>query len=100
MVDALLLVAVFACAYIGLGWLALSQDRHWRTVRGGTPASRVVVRLRLGGALWLVCSLLCALQRDAAHFGVPLWVMALVVSGFAVTLTLTWKPRWIGRLLG
>lgn len=95
MVDGLLLLAVFACAYTGMAWLALSQERHWRAVRGGTPARSRIRRLRLGGALWLLLSLAWALLRDAAHFGVPLWVMALIAGGFAVALALTWKPRCI-----
>lgn len=95
MVDALLLLAVFGCAFTGLAWLALSQDRHWRAGRGGTPARARIRRLRLGGALWLLLSLVWALLRDAAHFGIPLWVMVLVASGFAVALALTWKPRFI-----
>ncbi|WP_179105582.1 DUF3325 domain-containing protein [Vreelandella utahensis] len=93
--DAFLLLAVFGCACIGLAWLALSQNRHWRAIRGGSHDRAPVKRLRVGGALWLVLSLVGALLRDGAHFGVPLWVMALITSGVAVALTLAWSPRCI-----
>ena len=37
MPDALLLVAALVCTVIGMGWLALAMDVHWKQVRATPP---------------------------------------------------------------
>ena len=51
MPDALLLVAALVCTVIGMGWLALAMDVHWKQVRATGRSRRTVIVLRVLGAV-------------------------------------------------
>lgn len=96
---ALLLLGVFAAAYVGFALLALSQKQHWQRVThsavAASPRSRM---LRHAGAVLLVASLALAILRDGPAFGAILWTVWLTVAGAAVSFTLTLRPHWLARL--
>lgn len=91
--EALLLAAALLANGIGLAWLALSLDSHWRQVRGSALPSRASVTLLrwLGGGALLVSLALC-LAADHPSMAVLVWVMALAVAALGVTFTFSWRP--------
>ena len=92
MSDAWLLAASMGVAYLGFASLALSQERHWKTLTGGTaPKPLQALLLRGLGSLALGLSLALALIRDGLSFGAILWVTMLSAAAAAVALTLTWR---------
>ena len=96
MPDAILLLAVFACAYLGFAALAMSQDRHWHHLGGGRHCPRRTCRV-LRGAGWalLLAALMLALVRDGASFGSLLWVTVITVGALSVVATLSWRAHWL-----
>jgi len=93
--EALLLLALFALAFIGFALFAASQKKHWQRITGreGAP-SRPQARRLLGG-LFCLAALACALLRDGPSFGLILWVLTLSVSAFAVAMVLSSRPAWL-----
>lgn len=97
MAGVLLLVA-FVVTVAGMGWLALLLEAHWEQVRGAAaPAQSESVRwrLRLLGSVALVVSLGLCLKVDHASMAVLVWVMMVAVAALFITLTLTWRARWL-----
>lgn len=78
----------------GFTLLALSQDQHRRTI--GVPLLKRCKRAgqRLVGYVVLALALPLAISRDGPGFGTLLWAVLLSVAAYAVTFTLSWKPRW------
>jgi hypothetical protein len=103
MPEAILLLAVFATAYLGFAALAMSQDRHWHHLGGGRhcpPRTRML--LRVAGYLLLFLALVLALVRDGASFGSLLWATIITVGALCVVATLSWRAHWlrpVARLL-
>lgn len=101
--DAFLLIAAAIVSYLGFVCFALSQSRHWRiAVDAGEPRRRVVVGLRVGGALMLFIGFGLTLLRDGAAFGSLLGGVLISVAAVGVAFSVTWWPqplKWIGRLL-
>ena len=105
MPEALLFIAAQLCCVIGLGWLALSMEPHWRQLRGSQllrPA--VVTSLRLLGSFALVASLVICVVADHPSMAALVWPMTLASSALLVAFTLTWRPHtlapllvWVGR---
>jgi hypothetical protein len=96
MPEAFLLLAVFACAYLGFAALAVSQDRHWHHIGGGRHCPRrACAVLRSLGWLLLLASLVLALLRDGAGFGSLLWATLITVGALCVVATLSWRARWL-----
>lgn len=94
-----LLLAVSACV-IGMGWLALSMDVHWKQVRGNTPCTPATVStLRLAGAAALLASLLLCLSVDSPSIATLVWFMALAGSTMAIAFTLTWRASTLKMLV-
>lgn len=88
-------------AFLGMGWLALSLDAHWRQVVTPEPGYHAPLRspsLRLMGALSLAAALLFCLLADHASMAVLVWIMLLAGSAVSVAMILTWQPQWL-RLL-
>lgn len=100
MPEALLLAAALCCSVIGLAWLALTLEPHWRQVRGSQPRSAAVVKtLRILGSLGLAASLALCLLADHPSMAALVWVMALAVAALVVAFTFTWRPRTFAPLL-
>ncbi|MBL7250816.1 DUF3325 family protein [Alloalcanivorax sp. C16-2] len=100
MPEALLLSLAALLCLIGMGWLALALNVHWKQVRGA--ASRGVFtarRLRAMAALALLSALLLCLKVDHATMASLVWVMVLAAAALAVALMLAWRPRWLAVLL-
>jgi hypothetical protein len=98
--DALLLTAALVCNGLGLAWLALAMEGHWRQVRGGQTLPAVVARrLRALGTAALLASLLLCLLADQAAMASLVWIMALAAAALAVAFTFTWRPRSFAPLL-
>jgi len=81
-------------AYAALAALALGMNRHHRTVferdlplRGRTP-------LRIAGGSLLALSLVTDLLAQGPELGPVAWCAQLAVAGFALTILLTFRPRW------
>lgn len=94
MPDAAWLAAALFAALLGMGWLALDMDAHWRQVHpGARRAPGGQIALRLLGALALTMSLMLCLAADTATMAVLVWMMLLALAATVVAFTLTWCPR-------
>jgi hypothetical protein len=92
--DAWLLAAALAANAVGLGWLALAIDVHWRQALGDRPQPRsAVIALRGLGVAALLASLLLCLQVDHASMAALVWVMGFAAAALAVAFALSWRPR-------
>jgi len=100
MPDAVLLIAALFTACLGMAWLALAMDVHWKQVCGSAPLSPLISKLlrSLGFATLLAALLLC-LEADTATMAVLVWMMALAVAAVAVAFVLSWRPRLLSVLL-
>ncbi len=96
MPDAILLLGVFACAYLGFAALSMSQDRHWHHLGGGRHCPRrACMALRCTGWALLLAALVLALTRDGAGFGSLLWATVITVGAVSVVATLSWRAHWL-----
>ncbi len=101
MPDGLILLAALACSGLGLAWLALAMDVHWRQVFGSRPQSRAtVVTLRGLAVLALAGSLALCLRADHASMAALVGPMSLVAAALMVIFTLSWRPHWLAPLAG
>lgn len=91
------LLVLLLCGFM---LLALSQDQHRRA--NGLPLLKGQTRVgqRVVGYVLLALALPLALWRDGPGFGTLLWAALLSVAAYAVTFTLSWKPKWLARLAG
>ncbi|MDQ8023679.1 MAG: DUF3325 domain-containing protein [Moraxellaceae bacterium] len=99
MPDALLLAAALLCGIAGMGWLALAMDVHWRQLRSGTPARKIIVTLRVLGSTALAASLALCLTVDHVSMASLVWVMTLAASALIIAFTLSTRPVWLAPLL-
>lgn len=93
--DGIWMVMGFASATLGMAWLALAMDVHWRDVHGsgsGELSAASVKTLRVLGAVALTVSLVCCLQADVATMAALVWMIALTLAAMTVAFTLTWRP--------
>lgn len=91
MADAGLLFLGALCAWIGMGFLALSLEVHWRQVSKASTGPNQKM-LRTAGAVALAGALMFCLMADHASMAVLVWVMLLAGSAFFVSLLLAWFP--------
>jgi hypothetical protein len=99
MPDALLLLAALTSAAVGMSWLALAMDVHWKQVRPMSPRAAGSARLlRVLGAASLIASLVLCLLADTATMAVLVWMMLLAVSAAAVAFVLSSQPRLLAPL--
>ena len=95
-----MLAAALLSSGVGLGWLALAMDVHWRHVRAGTPLTRrKAVMLRSLGVSALAISLGLCLAADHATMAALVWVMSIAGGALAIALTLAWRPRALRALV-
>lgn len=98
MLDGWLLFAAFLATFLGMGWLALAMNSHWRQVSHGMPSARTVLMLRsLGGAALFVSLVLC-LRVDHATMASLVWVMLLAVAAASIAFILALRPRLLAFL--
>lgn len=99
MLDGLLLFGAFLTTLIGMGWLALAMNAHWKQVRKGSPSAITVIVLRsLGGSALFLALLLC-LGVDHASMASLVWVMLLAISATSIAFILSWRPRLLAPLI-
>ena len=95
----MLALIVFFVLYLGFAFLALSQERHWRTIGDTPPLSKPAKRCcRLCGGSFIFASSFLAVLRDGISFGILLWTLSLSISAFAVALTIAWQRQWLSPL--
>lgn len=93
MPDALLHAAAFACAFLGMAWLALAMDTHWEQVSGGArPPHAGPLLMRVLAVAALAISLLLCLAADHPTMAPLVWLMALAASALGVAMLLAYKP--------
>lgn len=101
MPESIWLCMAALAALLGMSWLALSLDIHWRQVSAEKNIRRMETpgpSLRLAGAVSLAASLTFCLIADHASMAVLVWIMLIAASAAAVSMTLTWQPLCL-RLL-
>ncbi|MDZ7925406.1 MAG: DUF3325 domain-containing protein [Marinagarivorans sp.] len=97
--TALLLTLATLTALVGMGWLALSQDNHWRAVIGTTRTPKHATILRaLGIASLMVSFILCSLA-DHITMAVLVWFMLLATAAICIAKLLTWRGPWLAVLV-
>jgi hypothetical protein len=100
MPEAFVYALMLALLVLGLAWLALAMERHWRQLRRESALSRrTVLSLRTLGTMGLGASLALCLWLDHPTIASLVWVMALVPAALAVTFTFSWRPQWFAPLL-
>lgn len=100
MLEALLVTGLLALHLSGLACLALAQNKHWQSLQSQSSCAPWAA---LFGWAALASSLLLAWIYQGAAFGSLIWLLLLLPSGYAVALTLAWRPqllRPLARLLG
>ena len=99
MPEAILLLCLLACAYLGFAALAMSQDHHWHHLGGSRHCPRrACVVLRVAGWALLLAALVLALARDGAGFGSLLWGTIITIGALCVVATLSWRAHWLRPL--
>jgi hypothetical protein len=93
------LFAALVCSILGMAWLALAMDTHWRQVRSTQgPNRQTAILLRAVGSLALALSLILCLRTDHASMASLVWVMMLAGGALGVAFTLAWRPRLLAPL--
>lgn len=97
--NGLLLLAAFLTTLIGMGWLALAMNAHWRQVRQGLPSANTIRALRILGGAALFVSLVLCLSVDHASMASLVWIMLLATAAMSIAFLLTWRPRVLAPLI-
>ncbi|MBJ6983855.1 DUF3325 domain-containing protein [Luteimonas sp. MC1750] len=92
------LLAAAACAFAGMGWLALAMPVHALQAWGAPPSAAQLARLRWLGGSAVLLALACCLGSDHATMAVLVWVMLLAAAAVAMALVIAGRPRRL-RLL-
>ena len=93
MLDLMLAAGLLMLNFLGLGCLALSQDKHWRMLTG---AVRSPPKLHLRWLAWagLLTGLTLAVSLCGWGFGSLIWLLSLPLGGYAVTFSLALIPSF------
>jgi hypothetical protein len=95
-----LLVAALIVTVLGMGWLALAMDVHWKQVRAGAQRSRgSAVILRALGSAALIVSLNLCLLADTATMAVLVWMMFLALAAATIAFVLSSRPGILAPLI-
>lgn len=93
MVESWLMGFAALSSFVGMSWLALAKEMHWRQV---CPSARQPVRtLQLAGSTALLLSLGLCFQADYPSIAVLVWVMLAGGSALVVALLLSWRSQWL-----
>ncbi|WP_372877405.1 DUF3325 family protein [Pseudomonas sp.] len=87
MLDLLCATGLLMLQLFTLGCLALSQDKHWRTLMEQTRLPPKQRLQWLGGAGLLTGSIL-AMSLYGWGFGILIWLLSLPLGGYVVTFAL------------
>ena len=98
MLNGFLLLGAFLTTLVGLGWLALAMNVHWKQVYKSSASTAPAYALRVFGGAALIVSLLLCLRVDHASMASLVWVMLLATAAVSIAFTLTLRPHWL-RLL-
>ena len=99
MPDEFWLSAALVLAVLGMGWLALAMDVHWKQVCAATPRSRrAAIVLRCFGFFALTTALVLCLLADTATMAVLVWMMLLALSAALIAFLLSWRPVLLAPL--
>lgn len=94
MPDSIWALAALLSAALGMAWLALAMEVHWRQVQGHAPRSpALATKLRTIGFAGLIAALVFCLLADTATMAVLVWMMLLAVGAILVAFVLSWRPR-------
>jgi uncharacterized protein DUF3325 len=93
MPDEFWLITALFSTVIGMGWLALAMDVHWKQVySGATRSPGAVFTLRCLGYGALTTSLVLCLLADTATMAVLVWMMWVALSAAIIAFVLSWRP--------
>lgn len=99
MPDEFWLIAALFWNVIGMGWLALAMDVHWKQVYAGAVRSqRGALVLRALGYAALITSLVLCLLADTVTMAVLVWMMLLALSAAVIAFALSWRPGVLAPL--
>lgn len=101
MVDALLLSLAALFAVVGMGWLALSLEVHWRQLFGRQAALSAITAkgLRVAGSAGLLLSATLCFIADRPSMAVLVWFMLQAAAITSVALLLAWRAHWLKILV-
>ncbi|RYY04634.1 MAG: DUF3325 domain-containing protein [Gammaproteobacteria bacterium] len=99
MANVLLLIAILLCV-LGMAWLALAMEAHWKQVRSDKVSEKTVRLLRYLGGASVFASLLFCLAVDHPTMASLVWIMLLAASALIVAFTFTLRPRLLAPLVG
>lgn len=95
-VESWLMCFAAISSFVGMSWLALARETHWRQV---CPSARQPLRtLQLAGSVALLLSLGLCFQADYPSIAVLVWVMLAGGSALVVALLLSWRSPWLRML--
>ncbi|GJD33915.1 DUF3325 domain-containing protein [Methylobacterium aerolatum] len=89
------LAVCVALAFASLAALALSLDRHHRTVLLGPVPRGRALSLRVGGWAGLALSLYAAIALAGWNFGPVQAMGAVTAAALGVAACLTFRPHWL-----
>lgn len=95
MTESILPVLAIALNYLGLHFLALSQNRHWHKVMATSVSltfSQKITSRMLGYGL-LVSALVILILDNGFNFGTLSWVILQAPLAMAVSLILAWRAE-------
>jgi len=101
MAEALMLCLAGLFSLAGMGWLALSQEVHWRQIFGRRAmlTADTANRLRLAGGAGLLLSAVLCFIADRPSMASLVWVMLLAGTACTIALLLAWRAHWLRILL-
>lgn len=92
-IQTLILILVVLAQWFGFGALALSQNKHWKTVMQMQTCPYVTSRALRGlGAVLLATSFILLVIRDGVAFGVLLWPMVAFFVAILVAFMIAYRP--------
>lgn len=95
MLELLLSISLLVLHLLGLTCLGLAQDKHWQALHVQGQRRSWIALLGWGS---LASSLLLAWVYQGAAFGSLIWLLLLPPGGYALALTLAWRPQWLRPL--
>ena len=96
MFDFLLFIGICSLNLLGLAFLSLLIERHWKGVSGsGSLKYKRIALTKCLGYLLLGTSLAMTLYFSEASLGVILWISLLAVCGISLAMILAWRSQWL-----